>query len=101
MQKQNTPSLTSYIYYRVHDNSKANAVMQQATVILQVEESMPLLRRLYDSQYISKYCAPLAEAYDDDITTNPRYHNEMGRITSQIKVSEENENFPFWNKNLE
>ncbi|XP_074532160.1 uncharacterized protein LOC141795244 [Halichoeres trimaculatus] len=78
-------ALLTDTFQRVHDNSKANAVMQQATVILQVEESMPLLRRFYDNQYISKYCAPLAEAYDDDITTNPGYHNEMGRITAQIK----------------
>ncbi|XP_034538224.1 uncharacterized protein LOC117811856 [Notolabrus celidotus] len=78
-------ALLTDTFTRVHDNSKANAVMQQATVILQVEESMPLLRRFFDNQYISDRCAPLAEAYDDDITTNPRYHNEMGRITSQIK----------------
>lgn len=71
---------------RVHDNSQANAVMQQAAVILQVEDSMPLLRRFYDNQYISNNCAPLADAYDVDITTNPHYHGEMGRITTQIKV---------------
>lgn len=74
---------------RVHDNSQANAVMQQAAVILQVEDSMPLLRRFYDNQYISNHCAPLADAYDDDITTNRHYHNEMGRITAEIKVCEE------------
>ncbi|XP_044069477.1 uncharacterized protein si:ch73-193i2.2 isoform X2 [Siniperca chuatsi] len=71
--------------FRVHDNSQANAVMQQAAVILQVEESMPLLRRFYDNQYIANHCAPLADAYEDDITTNPRYHGEMGRITAEIK----------------
>lgn len=59
--------------------------MQQAAVILQVEESMPLLRHFYDNQYISNHCAPLADAHDDDITTNPHYHDEMGRITAQIK----------------
>lgn len=74
---------------RVHDNSQANAVMQQAAVILQVEESMPFLRRFYDNQYIANHCAPLAEAYDDNITTDPHYHGEMGHITAQIKVCED------------
>ncbi|XP_039995617.1 transient receptor potential cation channel subfamily V member 5 [Xiphias gladius] len=78
-------ALLTDTFQRVHDNSQANAVMQQAAVILQVEDSMPLLRRFYDNQYISNNCAPLADAYDVDITTNPHYHGEMGRITTQIK----------------
>ncbi|XP_041645596.1 transient receptor potential cation channel subfamily A member 1 [Cheilinus undulatus] len=78
-------ALLSDTFQRVHDNSKANAVMQQATVILQVEDSMPFLRHFYDNQFIANQCAPLAEAYNDDITTNPLYHDEMGRITAQIK----------------
>uniref|UniRef100_A0A3B4WBW7 Transient receptor potential cation channel subfamily V member 5-like n=1 Tax=Seriola lalandi dorsalis TaxID=1841481 RepID=A0A3B4WBW7_SERLL len=79
-------ALLTDTFQRVHDNSQANAVMQQAAVILQVEESMPLLRRFYDNQYISNQCAPLADAYNDDIATNPGYHDEMGRIAAQIKV---------------
>ncbi|XP_023263394.1 transient receptor potential cation channel subfamily V member 5-like [Seriola lalandi dorsalis] len=78
-------ALLTDTFQRVHDNSQANAVMQQAAVILQVEESMPLLRRFYDNQYISNQCAPLADAYNDDIATNPGYHDEMGRIAAQIK----------------
>ncbi|XP_018518295.1 transient receptor potential cation channel subfamily A member 1 [Lates calcarifer] len=78
-------ALLTDTFQRVHDNSQANAVMQQAAVILQVEDSMPLLRRFYDNQYISNHCAPLADAHDDDVNTNPRYHDEMGRITAQIK----------------
>ncbi|XP_074503582.1 transient receptor potential cation channel subfamily V member 6 isoform X6 [Sebastes fasciatus] len=78
-------ALLTDTFQRVHDNSQANAVMQQATVILQVDESMPFLRRFYDNRYISNRCAPLADAHDDDITTNRRYHDEMGRITAQIK----------------
>uniref|UniRef100_A0A3Q2CPN1 Transient receptor potential channel pyrexia-like n=1 Tax=Cyprinodon variegatus TaxID=28743 RepID=A0A3Q2CPN1_CYPVA len=54
-------ALLTDTFQRVHDNSQANAVMQQATVILQVEESMPRLRRLYDNHYISKHCSPLGE----------------------------------------
>uniref|UniRef100_A0A3B4ZN94 Si:ch73-193i2.2 n=1 Tax=Stegastes partitus TaxID=144197 RepID=A0A3B4ZN94_9TELE len=71
----------------IHDNSKANAVMQQAAVILQVEDSMPLLRYFYDDRFVSNRCSPLVAACDDDITTFPRYHDEMGRITMEIKVS--------------
>ncbi|XP_068457933.1 polycystin-2-like protein 1 [Clinocottus analis] len=78
-------ALLTDTFQRVHDNSQANAVMQQASVILQVEESMPLLRRFYDNQYISNHCAPLTDAHNNDITTNSRYHGEMGRITTQIK----------------
>ncbi|XP_041804077.1 transient receptor potential cation channel subfamily A member 1 [Chelmon rostratus] len=78
-------ALLTDTFQRVHDNSQANAVMQQAAVILQVEESMPFLRRFYDNQYIANHCAPLAEAYDDNITTDPHYHGEMGHITAQIK----------------
>lgn len=78
-------ALLTDTFQRVHDNSQAIAMMQQASIILQVEESMPLLRRFYDNQHIFHHCAPLAEAYNDDITTNPRYHGEMCRITTQIK----------------
>ncbi|XP_067467009.1 transient receptor potential cation channel subfamily A member 1 [Thunnus thynnus] len=78
-------ALLTDTFQRVHDNSQANAVMQQAAVILQVEESMPHLRRFYDNQYISNQCAPLADAYTDDVTTTPRYDDEKCRITAQIK----------------
>lgn len=77
---------------RVHNNSQANAMMQQATVILQVEESMPLLRRFYNNQYISSHCLPLVEPSDDGITIKLHYHDEMGWITVQIKVR-------FWRTN--
>ncbi|XP_043094884.1 uncharacterized protein LOC122345120 [Puntigrus tetrazona] len=63
----------------------ANAVMQQAAIILQIEESMPCLRRCYDNEYIHQRCAPLGEFYDDDVTTNPEQHAEMKKLTEQIK----------------
>ncbi|XP_075993307.1 uncharacterized protein LOC142988149 [Genypterus blacodes] len=78
-------ALLTDTFQRVHDNSQAIAVMQQAAVILQVEESIPLLRRFYDNQHIFNLCAPLTDAYNDDITTNPSYHDEMSRINAQIK----------------
>lgn len=61
--------------------------MQQAAIILQIEESMPCLRRCYDNEYIHRHCAPLGEYYDDDVTTDPDHHAEMKKLTEQIKVS--------------
>ncbi|XP_054456669.1 transient receptor potential channel pyrexia-like [Anoplopoma fimbria] len=87
-------ALLTDTFQRVHGNSQAIAVMQQAAVILQVEESMPLLRRFYDNQFISNHCAPWADAHNDDITSNSRYHGEMGRITTQIK--RHGDSWRFW-----
>ncbi|KAL0964344.1 hypothetical protein UPYG_G00322550 [Umbra pygmaea] len=78
-------ALLSDTFQRVYDNALANAVMQQAAIILQVEESMPRLCRFYDDQHIHRFCAPLGEFYDDDIRTDPKHHAEMKRITTQIK----------------
>lgn len=72
---------------RVYDNALANAVMQQAAIILQIEESMPCLRRCYDNEHIHRHCTPLGEFFDDDVTTNPDQHAEMKKLTEQIKVS--------------
>lgn len=85
MSKWITNGWMNDLCFRVHDNLQANAVMQQAAVILQVEESMPRLRCFYDNQYIFKHCSPLAVACKD-ITTNPHYHRELGHINAQIKV---------------
>ncbi|XP_022540699.2 transient receptor potential cation channel subfamily V member 6 isoform X1 [Astyanax mexicanus] len=78
-------ALLSDTFQRVYDNALANAVMQQASIILQVEESMPGLRRFYDKQYIHQNCAPLGEFYDDDIITDPEQHEGMKELTAQIK----------------
>ncbi|XP_041866650.1 transient receptor potential channel pyrexia [Melanotaenia boesemani] len=77
-------ALLTDTFQRVHDNSQANAVMQQAAVILQVEESMPLLRRFYDNQYLSKHCSPLIDSCND-ITPDSTFHHQSGQITVQIK----------------
>ncbi|XP_062375436.1 transient receptor potential cation channel subfamily A member 1 [Sardina pilchardus] len=78
-------ALLSDTFQRVYDNALANAVMQQAAIILQVEESMPRLRRFYDNHYIHEHCAPLGEYYDDDVTTDRYQYAEMKKITTQIK----------------
>ncbi|KAI7806084.1 hypothetical protein IRJ41_025892 [Triplophysa rosa] len=80
-------ALLSDTFQRVYDNALANAVMQQAAIILQIEESMPCLRRCYDNEYIHRHCAPLGEYYDDDVTTDPDHHADMKNLTEQIKVS--------------
>ncbi|XP_057198211.1 transient receptor potential cation channel subfamily A member 1 [Triplophysa rosa] len=78
-------ALLSDTFQRVYDNALANAVMQQAAIILQIEESMPCLRRCYDNEYIHRHCAPLGEYYDDDVTTDPDHHADMKNLTEQIK----------------
>uniref|UniRef100_A0A3B3CR86 Si:ch73-193i2.2 n=1 Tax=Oryzias melastigma TaxID=30732 RepID=A0A3B3CR86_ORYME len=75
-------ALLTDTFQRVHDNSQANAVMQQAAVVLQVG-AMTFLRRFYDEQYISKYCSPLAAG----LTSVSGYHYEAKDIKTQIKVS--------------
>ncbi|KAG1941629.1 transient receptor potential channel pyrexia [Pimephales promelas] len=78
-------ALLSDTFQRVYDNALANAVMQQAAIILQIEESMSCLRRFYDNEHIHRHCAPLGEFFDDDVTTNPDQHAEMKKLTEQIK----------------
>ncbi|XP_023182982.1 uncharacterized protein LOC102220998 isoform X2 [Xiphophorus maculatus] len=75
-------ALLTDTFQRVHDNSRANAVMQQAAVILQVEDSMPRLHHFYDNQYISKHCSPLGEACDN-VSVSSCYHHEFGQVTGQ------------------
>ncbi|XP_007542466.1 transient receptor potential cation channel subfamily A member 1 isoform X1 [Poecilia formosa] len=77
-------ALLSDTFQRVHDNSQANAVMQQAAVILQVGDSMPRLHRFYDNQYISKHCSPLGEACDN-LSMSSCYHHEFGHVTGQVR----------------
>ncbi|KPP74794.1 hypothetical protein Z043_106020, partial [Scleropages formosus] len=79
-------ALLSDTFQRVYENALANAVMQQASIILQVEESMPHLRRLCDNQYLHRHCAPLGEFYDEDFVTNPDQYAKMKNITLEIKV---------------
>ncbi|XP_033837882.2 short transient receptor potential channel 2 [Periophthalmus magnuspinnatus] len=69
-------------FQRVHDNSKANAVMQQAAVVLQLLDSLPILRRFYDHTYIATHCAPLAEG---DHAPCPAHHHEHAHITREVK----------------
>ncbi|KAG5831550.1 hypothetical protein ANANG_G00304870 [Anguilla anguilla] len=78
-------AVMSDTFQRVYDNALANAVMQQAAIILQVEEAMSCLRGYCDDQHIHRHCAPLAEFYDEEVATDPDQHAEMRKITTQIK----------------
>ncbi|XP_072296513.1 uncharacterized protein [Eucyclogobius newberryi] len=69
-------------FQRVHDNSKANAVMQQAAVVLQLHDSLPVLRRFYDQRHVALNCAPLVEG---DHAPRPAHHRERARITREVK----------------
>ncbi|XP_055007374.1 transient receptor potential cation channel subfamily A member 1-like [Boleophthalmus pectinirostris] len=69
-------------FQRVHDNSKANAVMQQAAVVLQLLDSLPILRRFYDHAHITTHCAPLAQG---DHAPCPVLHSEQAHITREVK----------------
>ncbi|XP_027863327.1 transient receptor potential cation channel subfamily A member 1 isoform X1 [Xiphophorus couchianus] len=77
-------ALLTDTFQRVHDNSRANAVMQQAAVILQVEDSMPHLHHFYDNQYISTHCSPLGEACDN-VSVSSCYHHQFGQVTGQVR----------------
>ncbi|XP_048858649.1 transient receptor potential cation channel subfamily A member 1 isoform X2 [Brienomyrus brachyistius] len=78
-------ALLSDTFQRVYENAQANGVMQQAAVILQVEESMPCLRSLCDDRYVQRCCAPLGEFCDEHFVTNPERHEETRKIAVGVK----------------
>lgn len=71
-------------FQRVHDNSQANAVMQQAAVVLQLQDSVPVLSRFYDPLHVSKHCAPLAEG-DPAHSLGLAHHSDRAQITREVK----------------
>uniref|UniRef100_A0A8C6WWJ9 Si:ch73-193i2.2 n=1 Tax=Neogobius melanostomus TaxID=47308 RepID=A0A8C6WWJ9_9GOBI len=79
-------------FQRVHDNSQANAVMQQAAVVLQLQDSVPVLSRFYDPLHVSRHCAPLAEGDPAHSPAHPHsdhahLHSDHAQITREVKVS--------------
>ncbi|XP_064411171.1 transient receptor potential channel pyrexia-like [Latimeria chalumnae] len=79
-------ALLSDTFQRVYDNATANAVMQQASIILLVEDSMPWLKRFYDPDYVRNYCAPMEAFYEEDIDPKDDVNGEMKNLALQIKV---------------
>ena len=76
--------VSSYIF-RVHDNARANALMQKAIFILNVEESMNVKSRNRFRKYIHEKCSPLTRFYDDDAAGSGG-GDELKKVTFQIKV---------------
>ncbi|XP_066553163.1 transient receptor potential cation channel subfamily V member 5 isoform X2 [Amia ocellicauda] len=90
-------ALLSDTFQRVHDQASANAVMQQAAIILQVEDAIPCFRWLYDPEHVHKHCAPLKEFYDDDTPSDKDDDAGMRKVAVDIK--ETLDNFLESNKN--
>ncbi|CAL9689441.1 unnamed protein product [Knipowitschia caucasica] len=73
-------------FQRVHDQSQANALMQQAAVVLQLQDSLPLLRRFYDPRHIALKCAPLVQGDHGPAPTHSHAHYRARTlITRQVK----------------
>ncbi|KAM3929341.1 uncharacterized protein RB166_007111 isoform 2-T3 [Leptodactylus fuscus] len=76
-------ALLADTFQRVYDNATANAVMQQATMLLLIEEGLSKTNRAKFAQYIHTSCAPLSLFYDDDLTIEQ--DDDLKKITFQIK----------------
>ncbi|XP_040210884.1 transient receptor potential cation channel subfamily V member 6-like [Rana temporaria] len=70
-------------FQRVYDNAAANAVMQQATTLLQIEETLNKNNKANLEWYIQTTGAPLSLFYDDDLTINQ--DDDLKKVTIQIK----------------
>nr|DBA23991.1 TPA: hypothetical protein GDO54_011701 [Pyxicephalus adspersus] len=70
-------------FQRVYDNATANAVMQQATILLQIEENLGKKSKTKLENHIQSNCSPLSLFYDDDLTINQ--DDDLKKVTFQIK----------------
>jgi hypothetical protein len=59
-------ALMSDTFQRVYDNAKANAIMQQASIILSLEEKLKGSKLHQVRREIHEECSPLEEFFDDD-----------------------------------
>ncbi|XP_071835880.1 uncharacterized protein [Apostichopus japonicus] len=78
-------ALLSNTFQRIYDNATSNAVMQQASIILNIEEGMPKKKRKKMRRYIHENCSPEALFYDDDVISEDG--EELKLMTFQIKES--------------
>ncbi|XP_075681857.1 uncharacterized protein LOC142651276 isoform X2 [Rhinoderma darwinii] len=76
-------ALLADTFQRVYDNATANAVMQQATMLLQIEENLSKKNKSNFGNYMYSSCAPLSLFYDDDLTTDQ--DDDLKKVTIQIK----------------
>ena len=77
-------ALMSDTFQRVYDNVKANAVMQQASTILTLENNLSVSKRRQFTNYIYTRCSPEELYYDDDIDDDTE--GDMKKMTHQIKA---------------
>ncbi|XP_074640944.1 uncharacterized protein LOC141898762 [Tubulanus polymorphus] len=77
-------ALMSDTFQRVYDNANANAIMQKAITILNIQDSL-LPGKYYNRfQYeIQTECAPECLYYDDDLSTDGE--DELKKVTLQLK----------------
>eukprot|EP00794_Sanderia_malayensis_P014065 gene14065-15531_t len=75
-------ALMSDTFQRVYDNAKANAVMQQASAILDAEAKLGNRSRNSFRKHIYMNCSPLTDYYDDDDSVEG---GVMEKMTFQIK----------------
>ena len=76
---------SNHYFFRVHDNARANALMQKAIFILNVEETMSKKSKNQFRRYIQEQCSPLTRFYDDDAAGSGG-GDELKKVTFQIKV---------------
>lgn len=77
--------LLIFPFPRVYDNAKANAVMQKAITILNIQEGLSRDRREKFRKFIHTECSPKIDFYDDDTTEVGE--EDLKKVTIQIKVS--------------
>lgn len=76
-------ALMSDTFQRVYDNAKANAVMEQAAMILNLESKLAVNKRKACSDFIQEQCNPEELYYDDDAVNDSE--GELKKITFQVK----------------
>ncbi|XP_048384543.1 transient receptor potential channel pyrexia-like [Stegostoma tigrinum] len=81
-------ALLSDTFQRVYDNATANAAMQQASIVLYVEDHLSQKRKNKFQEYIHNSCAPLEIFFDDDLTMDQE--DDLKKVTIQIKEDIDN-----------
>ncbi|XP_053322428.1 transient receptor potential cation channel subfamily A member 1-like [Spea bombifrons] len=76
-------ALLADTFQRVYDNATANAVMQQASILLQTEENLSKKKKAKFANYLQTVCSPLSLFYDDDLTVDQ--DDDLKKVTIQIK----------------
>ncbi|KAL5255648.1 hypothetical protein ACHWQZ_G011029 [Mnemiopsis leidyi] len=59
-------ALMSDTFQRVFDNAVEVALLERATIVCNIENSLPASRKRKFLRYLKEKCAPLEEYYDDD-----------------------------------